>query len=72
MNENEEKTEAEHVHRIWHPLGDTPITVQMSREQLQIIQDALNGVHIASRGWETAMADELEKVLKASMEGDPS
>lgn len=59
------------VHHIWFPLYDVPVTVRLSREQLQIIQDVLRG-HLATSkpGWRDYIADQIEKVLVASLDGD--
>ena len=55
---------AEH---IWFPLHDTPIRLHMSREQLQCVQDALLGKPEPVPGWNRYFAEEIEKVLRATV-----
>ena len=58
------------THHIWHPLSDTPVTVTLSREQLQLIHDALTGnTKGIPAGWLESLAGQVEAVLKASLEG---
>lgn len=52
---------------IWYPLGDTPVTIRLSREQVQALQDELLGRGIFP-GWKERFADQLEGVLKASLD----
>ena len=60
------------VHHVWYPLYDQPVTLEMSREQLQIVQDVLRGnLGTSKQGWRDYLADQIEKVLVASIEGDP-
>lgn len=55
-------------HRVWFPMGDTPVVLQVSREQLQIVTDVLRGELATSRpGWRGYLADELDKVLSESL-----
>ena len=58
-----EAAEAERVHRIWYPLFDTPITVSMSREQMQALADELRGVNVFP-GWAEQFAQNIDAVLK--------
>ena len=56
---------------IWFPLFDTPLTLTMSREQLQCVQDALLGRPEPVPGWNAHFASELERVLRETVEGSP-
>ncbi|MGG7450573.1 hypothetical protein ACQ3HE_06750 [Plantibacter auratus] len=56
-------------HNIWFPLFDHPVTVTLSREQLQCVQDALLGKPECVPGWNAHFAGQIEAVLKASIEG---
>lgn len=52
---------------IWYPLGDSPITIRLSREQVQALHEELRGQSIFP-GWKEYFADQLEGVLKASLD----
>jgi hypothetical protein len=54
---------------IWYPLSDTPLTLQLSREQLQCVQDALLGKPEPVPGWNQHFAGEIERVLRESIDG---
>lgn len=56
-------------HSIWYPLFDQPLTVTLSREQLQCVQDALLNKPECVPGWNAHFAAEIEAVLKASLDG---
>lgn len=56
------------VHHVWFPLYDQPVTLRLSREQLQIVQDSLRGDHTTSKpGWRASLADQFERVLVESL-----
>ena len=57
---------AERIHHIWYPLFDQPVTLTLSREQLQCVQDALLGKRECVTGWNVHFAAEIENVLKES------
>jgi len=54
------------AHQIWYPLFDTPVTVTMSREQMQSLADELRGVNVCP-GWAEHFAGQLDHVLKNSL-----
>ncbi len=54
-------------HAIWYPLFDTPLTLTLSREQLQCVQDALEGKPEPVPGWNRYFAEEIERVLRDSL-----
>lgn len=56
------------VHHLWFPIRDIPITLSLSREQLQCVQDALLGRKEPVLGWNEHFAGELEKVLRDSID----
>lgn len=56
------------THNIWFSLFDTPITITLSCEQLQCVQDAMLGLPEPVPGWNEHFAGEIEKVLVESME----
>lgn len=63
------------VHRVWFPLYDTPVTLSMSREQLQIVTDVLKGDLASSRpSWRGYIAEQFDKVLADSLgeENEPA
>lgn len=58
------------VQHVWFPLGDTPVVLSISREQLQIIQDTLRGELATSRKeWRDSLAEQIENALKATVDG---
>lgn len=60
--------DTESVHRIWFPLGEQQITLSLSRELLQCVQDALLGKPEPVPGWREHFAGELERVLRESLD----
>lgn len=56
------------VHRIWYPLQEKPITVQMSREQLEGVRDSLAGRPEGFPGWNAYFAGVLDSVLNTSVD----
>lgn len=54
------------VYSVWYPLFDTPITVTMSREQVQALADELRGINVFP-GWAEHFAAELDKILEKSL-----
>jgi len=50
-------------------MGDTPIRLTLSREQLQCVQDALLGRPEPVRGWRAYFAGEMETVLRETIDG---
>lgn len=59
---------AERIHHIWYPMFDHPVTITLSREQLQCVQDALLGKPEPVPGWNAHFAAEFQRVLHESKE----